>query len=168
MNGKTTEPDDKRMRELCTAAVETFGEAIQFDVAIEELAELIVALEKRHRGPEGMAEFIEEAADVTLMIHQIRNMLGVDDGEWEAASKSKYGVPGMSASVPAEAIKQLCKHRRGFDNRAAIVDSLVDVEIGIGYLKSLYGIDDDRWNETVDAKVARAWRRIRAGRQDAR
>lgn len=56
---------------ICKKAVETFGADQQINMAIEEMAELIVALNHWRRGRCGNAEVIEEIADSTIMMVQL-------------------------------------------------------------------------------------------------
>jgi len=64
---------------IFTDAIDLWGEEAQLDVAIEECSELIKAICKRKRG-DAFAELgiLEEAADVTIMIEQLKVMFGVD------------------------------------------------------------------------------------------
>lgn len=59
--------------ELYRLAVRTWGKPAQLDMAIEELAELIVALQHWKRGRDNrLGEVAGELADVDIMIGQLR------------------------------------------------------------------------------------------------
>lgn len=65
--------------ELLDRAVEAWGIDDQADMAIEESAELIVALEHQKRGRDGsLDEFVEELADVWIMAAQLSRYIGPD------------------------------------------------------------------------------------------
>ena len=59
-------------------AVSTFGVVPQFEMAIEECAELIVAIRGFDRGKNSRADVIDEIADVTIMCEQLKQMFGPD------------------------------------------------------------------------------------------
>lgn len=52
-------------------AVDTFGKENQINMATEELAELIVAINHYRRGRAGKDEVIEEIADCYIMLRQL-------------------------------------------------------------------------------------------------
>ena len=56
--------------EILTAAIRTFGDTAQENVAIEECAELIQAISHKHRGRS--SNIAEEIADVEIMIEQLK------------------------------------------------------------------------------------------------
>lgn len=58
------------------AAAQKWGAEAQIDQAIEECAELIVALRHARRGRCGAAEVAEEIADVEIMMGQLRVVFG--------------------------------------------------------------------------------------------
>ena len=62
------------------AAVHHFGKDYQCDIAIEEMAELTKALLKNRRYPSPKMEHdvIEEMADVSIMLEQVKIMFDVD------------------------------------------------------------------------------------------
>lgn len=53
-------------------AIEKFGEQAQIRIAVEEMAELTKELCKSFRGKQNREEIIEEIADVTIMMEQLR------------------------------------------------------------------------------------------------
>ena len=67
-----------------------YGEENQLNQATEELAELIVAINKYKRKKENARDnVIEEIADVENMIEQIKAILSIDDGEVDLIKKDK-------------------------------------------------------------------------------
>jgi NTP pyrophosphatase (non-canonical NTP hydrolase) len=56
--------------EILTAAIKTFGEKAQEEMAIEECSELIQAISHKHRGREH--NIAEEIADVEIMLEQLK------------------------------------------------------------------------------------------------
>jgi len=64
---------DKTVFAKCT---ETWGETLQFDMMIEEAAELIQAIQHLRRGRCDLDSVAEEIADVTLMAYQVADMIG--------------------------------------------------------------------------------------------
>lgn len=59
------------MYRRCKKAVDTFGKVIQTNMAIEELAELIVAINHWRRGRVGKDAVIEEIAACYIMLRQL-------------------------------------------------------------------------------------------------
>ena len=59
------------MYRTCKKAVDTFGKDSQTNMAIEELAELIVAINHWRRGRAGKDAVIEEIADCYIMLLQL-------------------------------------------------------------------------------------------------
>jgi NTP pyrophosphatase (non-canonical NTP hydrolase) len=71
----------KEIGKIKKKAVHLWGEQAQIEMAIEEMAELIFALQKlkRKRGKphhERVKDVQEEVADVILMMHQMRYIFG--------------------------------------------------------------------------------------------
>lgn len=66
--------------EILMQAIATYGENEQSRVAMEELAELIRAINKYHRAKtdEHRQNLIEEMADVYIMLHQLSIMYDID------------------------------------------------------------------------------------------
>ncbi len=56
--------------------INKWGEDAQYDQAVEECAELIIALKHFRRGKVGQQAVIDELADVTLMLGQLGWMIG--------------------------------------------------------------------------------------------
>jgi NTP pyrophosphatase (non-canonical NTP hydrolase) len=62
--------------ELYEATLDKWGEAAQYDQAVEECAELIATLKHLRRGRVDEAAVIDELADVYLMVGQLSYMFG--------------------------------------------------------------------------------------------
>jgi NTP pyrophosphatase (non-canonical NTP hydrolase) len=62
-------------------AIETYGEDMQLNVAIEELSELIKEICKHKRGRENRDAIIEEMADVNIMFSQLQIIFNIRTGE---------------------------------------------------------------------------------------
>jgi len=60
------------------AAVRRWGVAAQMDMALEEMGELVVAIQQRRRNRVTDKNIAEEVADVTIMMRQLRIILGED------------------------------------------------------------------------------------------
>lgn len=72
--------------EILKFAIKVFGEKAQEEMAIEECAELITAINHKHRGRKH--NIAEEIADVEIMLEQLKIINGCDD-EVEQIRKSK-------------------------------------------------------------------------------
>lgn len=72
-------------RVVYEAAIEHFGEDVQIWVALEEMSELIKALAKIYRLPghaplePQIAALVDELADVTIMMEQLRIIYGMNE-----------------------------------------------------------------------------------------
>lgn len=75
------------MDRICKLAIETFGTENQINMAIEEMAELIVALNHWRRGRASKDDVIEEIADCYIMTCQLCHI--VTDDEHPYAVKEK-------------------------------------------------------------------------------
>ena len=65
-------------------AIATYGKALQTDVAIEEMSELIKELCKAQRGKADREHIAEEIADVEIMLEQIKIMYDIHNaGQWK-------------------------------------------------------------------------------------
>ena len=62
----------KDLDKVCKRAVNHYGIESQIDMAIEEMAELIVALRHFRRGRNDGSEALQEMADVFITLHQLR------------------------------------------------------------------------------------------------
>ena len=95
---------------ICRKAIDTFGEAIQMVVAMEELSELIKALSNAALGCKNNIE--EEVADVEIMLTQLRIMFDsskIDDALQEIKVFSKHGIMEKSIRACSELIQSLSK-----------------------------------------------------------
>lgn len=75
-------------RDTYNAAFKRFGVIHQVYVAIEEMSEVIKALTKLIRDPDNIFDYlpniIEEVADATIMLEQLRLIFGINDEVCEA------------------------------------------------------------------------------------
>jgi len=78
MTGVRTMQPLMTYRELYAATLHKWGEAAQYDQAVEECAELIATLKHLRRGRVDESAVAEELADVYLMLGQLVYMLGED------------------------------------------------------------------------------------------
>jgi len=79
---------------LMRAALERWGLNAQVGQAVEELAELIVALQKhvnRSPSPETIDGVLDELADVEMMLTQMRVAFGIDDADFRERIERKFG-----------------------------------------------------------------------------
>jgi len=79
---------------LMRAALERWGLNAQVGQAVEELAELIVALQKhvnRSPSPETIDGVLDELADVEMMLAQMRVAFGIDDAAFRESIERKFG-----------------------------------------------------------------------------
>ena len=66
----------------------------------------------------------------------------------------------------SELIKEICKSKRGADNRKAITEEMADCYIMLSQLRIIYGItDDELWQKRVE-KLSRLENRIGEGSKD--
>ncbi len=59
----------------------------------------------------------------------------------------------------SELAKEICKHKRGRENKDQIADEVADVTIMLEQVKMMFGISDEV-NRRIVAKVARLKRRL--------
>ena len=70
-------------------AVETWGVASQINMAIEEMAELIVALQHFKRGRNTVGDVVSEIVDVQIMMHQLHVIFHIQRDEYSAICSDK-------------------------------------------------------------------------------
>lgn len=75
-------------QELYKKAIETWGKDAQTGVAIEELAELIVAIQHFRRGKADKTAVLSEIADVEIMCEQLK-LIFDDAGEVNKIKETK-------------------------------------------------------------------------------
>ena len=63
---------------LCDDIARHYGEANQLNQLQEELAELIVAINKYRRNADNITNLVEEIADVEIMLRQIKYLLALN------------------------------------------------------------------------------------------
>lgn len=70
-------------------AIKTYGEDLQKQVAIEEMAELTKEICKDFRGKGDREHIIEEMADVAIMFEQLRIMYNISESELATVTSNK-------------------------------------------------------------------------------
>lgn len=87
-------------RAVYEAAIEHYGTYSQFMVAVEEMAKLTKVLAKSFR-PEGftLEKLVDEVADVTVMMEQLRLIFSVNDAVQE---RIDYKVKRLQHRVETE------------------------------------------------------------------
>lgn len=73
-------------KDIINVAIKVYGEVNQENMAIEECAELIQAINKKHRGMKH--NIPEEIADVEIMLEQLK-IINCCNGEVEIIRKEK-------------------------------------------------------------------------------
>jgi NTP pyrophosphatase (non-canonical NTP hydrolase) len=71
------------------SAIEAYGDYEQRQIAVEELAELIVALKHYERHRVGADAVVEEVADVIIVLAQLVAMFGEEAVEAKVTEKSE-------------------------------------------------------------------------------
>lgn len=88
------------MQRVIREAIKTYGEDMQKNVAIEEMAELTKEICKGKRGLSGKLQMAEEIADVEIMLEQLKVMYDLHEqvGEFKARKicrlASRLGLEG--------------------------------------------------------------------------
>lgn len=90
----------KEIEELCTKAIDTWGQLPQVNMVFEECGELTTALAQYLRGRATVADVITEVADVSIMMEQMAVLFGKEQFEQEKERKlqrlkerlAKYGT----------------------------------------------------------------------------
>ena len=70
-------------------AIETYGEDMQLNVAIEEFAELIKEICKSNRGNDNIDKIIEEMADCYIMLEQLKIIFEIKNSSIYAVMEAK-------------------------------------------------------------------------------
>ena len=70
-------------------AIAVYGESLQKQVAIEEMAELTKEVCKDIRGKGNRKNILEEIVDVSIMLEQLQIMYGISSSEMLRAVESK-------------------------------------------------------------------------------
>ena len=85
---------------VCARAIQVYGEHEQIDQAIEELAELIVALRHARRFRATMLQVATEIADVAIMVEQLATIYGKDAVQSEINAKIQRLDGRLNANHP--------------------------------------------------------------------
>jgi len=91
--------------EVFQSAIDHWGEMVQVGMAIEEMGELLAALNQWDRGRVGVEEVVEEVADVMVTMHQLALMVGYDrvleafDKKMDKLRRKLEGLPSVDEMV---------------------------------------------------------------------
>lgn len=66
----------------------------------------------------------------------------------------------------SELIKEICKNKRGSDNRKAIIEEMADCYIMLEQLAMIFDIPNHAINEVADKKITRLEKRLAEGVKD--
>ena len=97
-------------KSILRAAIVKYGISHQFDMAHEEMGELIVALHHLKRGKATADDVITEIADVTIMIYQLAEMFGVEKVQAEIDRKLKRLSERMNNTAKWKGVYKICPH----------------------------------------------------------
>lgn len=78
---------EKKIENVCRAAVRVFGDEHQTRKAVEEMGELLTALARLRDGRASEKEVITEIADVLITVSQLGIMFGIDEVSREVERK---------------------------------------------------------------------------------
>jgi hypothetical protein len=70
---------EQKMKHILNEAINTFGEDMQLNVAVEEFSELTKEICKHKRGADNKQNIIEEMADCRIMLEQMKIIFGIND-----------------------------------------------------------------------------------------
>lgn len=81
-----------RLDRLCELALDEWGEEAQRNMVMEELGELIAAINQYHRGRVSRESLAEEMADVHICLRQLEMMVGgeVTEEQLEKSMQDLY------------------------------------------------------------------------------
>ena len=68
----------------------------------------------------------------------------------------------------SELIKEICKNKRGADNREAIIEEMADCYIMLHQLALIFGIERPELDKTINFKIARLAKKLKEGSKDGR
>jgi NTP pyrophosphatase (non-canonical NTP hydrolase) len=147
------------MLKILTKAQDTYGYPNQMMVCAEECCELASVLSRTHKD---RLDIVEEIADVTVCLHHIYIMFGIDSGHHNPF----YERYKNCAFNP---IKELCDlaclltkyprypdHSTALENmKTKVIEKTAVVVLTLAQLKNLYLIYDDEIEVVMDKKLRR-------------
>ncbi len=80
---------------LMQQAIAKWGTRTQLDMVIEECAELIDAIQKKHRGRVGFDKVLEEGVDVELCLEQLKLILNTPNLWQQVRCKKLKRLAGL-------------------------------------------------------------------------
>lgn len=93
------------------------------------------------------------------MITVSKNILNLSVAHYGQDNQLNVAIEEMS-----ELIKEICKHKRGSQNRDAIIEETADVIIMIGNLRQIFNMTDEEINRVISSKQARLKERMENGK----
>lgn len=60
----------------------------------------------------------------------------------------------------SELVKEICKHKRGADNRDKIIEEMADVYIMLSQIEIIFGVTDSEIEKVMDEKFDRLEKRL--------
>lgn len=116
----------RERREILVRAINTYGKSAQLDMVVEEMAELTKAISKLRRAGSddetraAMENIAEEAADVQIMLDQLRMMFGIVTAPIEeeklirlAGRLDHYEKSPLVVALDGEKLMLLSQHEVG-------------------------------------------------------
>lgn len=76
------------------------------------------------------------------------------------ATYGKESQVNIAIEEMAELTKELCKDKRGFENRDSIIEEIADVHIMLRQLRSIFKISDVEIERVVNKKIKRLEERL--------
>jgi len=123
---------------VCKLAIYTYGVKHQHIKAIEELGELVQAIEKSIVGGDHNVE--EETADVEIMIHQLKTFF---NGERFTGPKREtiHGVKGMLLIIKdlSYLITELSRAYNGYDHN--VILGICKVDEALLHIREIYYVE---------------------------
>lgn len=76
-------------KQIMKKAIDTYGKDMQCMVAIEEMSELIKEISKDKRYANNKEHIIEEIADVSIMLEQLKIIYAIDESDIQKVHNAK-------------------------------------------------------------------------------
>lgn len=97
-------------------------------------------------------------------INESREFINIDIDKTLIAAIEKYGVDSqlnIAIEEMSELIKEICKNKRGNENKKEIVEEIADVYIMLEQLRFIFNINDDEIISMKDKKIKRLEMRLK-------
>lgn len=79
----------KLLDAICKKAVKAFGKESQEDMVVGEIGELLTMFGRRSQGRDSPEAWIDEIADVTIMMRQMAHIYGIENVDARIDEKLK-------------------------------------------------------------------------------